>query len=64
MPGRSPSNGTLLVDLPGIGRAFRHESDLTERRETIIFLTPHIVDGGQNLAWDQYQPKEIRDIRE
>ena len=64
----SKSNTTTKVpwlgDIPGLGKVFQHQGEQTDRRETIIFLTPHIVDGAQSLAWDQYGDKEIKDVRE
>ncbi len=41
----------LLGDIPIIGAAFRGTSDVTQREEVIILLTPHIIDAaGQTNA--------------
>ena len=37
----------LLGSIYGVGRLFQHHSTSTQRRETIIFLTPHIVTGDE-----------------
>src|SRR3954451_15599579 len=40
---RSRTQVPGLGSLPGIGYAFRHQTDTTVREEVIILLTPHIV---------------------
>lgn len=42
----------ILGDIPFLGAAFRHKSDVIANRELIIFLTPHILAEGleQNIA--------------
>jgi type IV pilus assembly protein PilQ len=40
---RTRSQVPGLGSLPGIGAAFRHQTDNTVREEVIILLTPHIV---------------------
>jgi len=54
----------VLGDLPGIGKAFRSESDIERRTETIIFLTPRIVGGDRDVLFDQETPKPLKGIRE
>ncbi len=34
----------ILMDVPVLGRLFRSDEDLTERRELIVLLTPRLVD--------------------
>jgi type IV pilus assembly protein PilQ len=53
----------LLGDLPLIGFLFRGTSDLTQRQEVIVLLTPHIVKdpretGGREVAEDVSRKRE------
>lgn len=36
-----------LMDLPFLGRLFRSDEDNQEKRELVLFLTPHVVDSGR-----------------
>jgi len=57
---KSISKVPILGNIYGIGRLFTHTSDVTSRRETIIFLTPHIVSGDESLDAGAYsQPSLI-----
>ncbi len=57
---KSISKVPILGNIYGIGRLFTHTSDVTSRRETIIFLTPHIVTGDESLDAGAYsQPSLI-----
>lgn len=47
----------FLGDIPVIGRAFRYDFDQSERRELLIFLTPHVIDGPQHS--DEIKHREI-----
>lgn len=40
----------LLMDLPLVGRFFRSDSDASQKRQLLIFITPHILDSGQAAA--------------
>lgn len=39
----------VLGDIPGIKRLFSHESEHHQKRELVIFVTPHILKQGQSL---------------
>lgn len=54
----------ILGNIPLLKYLFRRTSDSTERRETIIFLTPHIVTGDRSMPWDTYEEKQIKGLRE
>ncbi|MBT5955021.1 hypothetical protein HOG98_09925 [bacterium] len=41
---QSVSGVPILMDLPFVGGVFRNTSDLTQKRETVVFITPHIID--------------------
>lgn len=61
----STSKFPLLGDIYGIGKLFRHTSEETLRRETIIFLTPHLVSGDKSFGWaGSYAGKELKGLRE
>jgi len=42
----------MLGDIPFVGRLFRSESQQTEKRNLIIFVTPSIIDPAGNLIHD------------
>ncbi|MCL2931009.1 MAG: AMIN domain-containing protein [Trichodesmium sp. MAG_R03] len=47
----------LLGDLPIIGALFRSSTDENERAETIVLLTPQILDDGDRSSWGyRYNP--------
>ncbi|MDB5303408.1 MAG: pilQ [Phycisphaerales bacterium] len=48
-----------LGSLPGVGAAFRKQSDSTDREEVIILLTPHIVK--DELAYTNASEKELKE---
>ena len=54
----------FLGDVYGLGRLFQHHAKTTERRETIIFLTPRIVSGEKNLNVEKYSQKKLKGFRE
>jgi len=45
----------LLGDIPFLGALFRGTSDLTQRVEVIILLTPHIIEEPEDTGGDQAQ---------
>lgn len=53
----------FLGDIPWGGKLFQNISDQLTRTETIVFLTPRIVDGDQEFLLDKDMPKPIKDIR-
>jgi type IV pilus assembly protein PilQ len=48
-----------LGSLPGVGAAFRNQSDTTDREEVIILLTPHIVK--DELAYTGASEAELKE---
>ncbi|MDB5332742.1 MAG: pilQ, partial [Phycisphaerales bacterium] len=53
-----------LGSLPGVGAAFRNQSDTTDREEVIILLTPHIVkDESAYTNASEQELKEAERIR-
>lgn len=61
---RTRSQVPGLGSLPGIGAAFRHQTDATVREEVIILLTPHIVkDESAYAAAGEEQLKESERMR-
>ena len=47
----------LLGDLPIIGTLFRSSQNQNERAETIVLLTPQILDDGDRSSWGyRYNP--------
>ena len=51
-------------DLPLVGKAFQNVSDQITRTETIVFLTPKIVEGDNTFLLEKDMPKPIKGIRE
>jgi len=51
-------------DLPFLGKAFQNVSDEIKRTETIVFLTPRIVEGDQTFLLQKDMPKPMKGIRE
>jgi len=43
----------VLGDLPLVGRLFRSESSLTEKRNLVIFVTPTIIDPAGNRKFSE-----------
>jgi hypothetical protein len=61
---RTRSQVPGLGSLPGIGAAFRRQTDATVREEVIILLTPHIVkDEGAYAAAGEEQLRESERLR-
>lgn len=52
----------ILSQIPIIGAPFRHKDEDENRRELIIFITPHILDENVSLKSARLKPKKI--IRE
>ncbi len=54
----------VLGDIPLIGYAFRNTRDEKTKTELVIFLTPHIVSGEENIAYTSLtQDKDIEYIQ-
>jgi len=54
----------ILGDIPFLGYAFKNVSDDVRRTETIIFLTPRIVEGDEPFLLQRDMPKPMKEIRE
>lgn len=54
----------LLGDIPWVGKAFQTVNDKITRTETIVFLTPKIVEGDSSFLLEKDMPKPIKGIRE
>ncbi len=58
----------LLGDIPILGAAFRHKETISQERELLIFITPHIVDDAvarssvaKKLIREQDLPTQVKD---
>jgi len=63
----------FLKDIPGIGQAFRTDSEKSDRTELIILITPYIIADDNDAAavtdafrkqlgeWAKSQPKAVPD---
>lgn len=49
----------VIMDAPLIGRFFRNEADVMNNSEIVIFITPRIVTGEQNIT---DQPSDIKEV--
>ena len=54
----------FLGDLPFLKWAFQNVSDQITRTETIVFLTPKIVEGDRTFLLEKDMPKPMKGIRE
>lgn len=54
----------VFGDIPLIGKAFQNISDEIKRTETVVFLTPKVVDGERQFLLDKDIEKESKGIRE
>jgi general secretion pathway protein D len=54
----------ILGDLPLVGLLFKNISDDIRRTETVVFLTPRIVNGDQPFLMDRDTQKPTKGIRE
>ena len=54
----------LLGDIPVVGSAFRSTATGTETKELIIFLTPRIISGGEDLIFVQENEKARKPKKE
>lgn len=51
----------LLSDVPLFGRVFSNSEDITINTETVVMITPHIVDAGKNLFMTDTS-KKVNDV--
>ncbi|MBU3933226.1 MAG: type II and III secretion system protein, partial [Candidatus Omnitrophica bacterium] len=49
----------LLGDIPVLGNLFKSKSTGTETKELVVFLTPHIISGGEDLLYVE-DPEKAR----
>jgi len=49
----------LLGDIPVVGNLFKSKSTGTEVKELVVFLTPHIISGGEDLLYVE-DPEKAR----
>lgn len=54
----------LFGDIPFLGAAFRQTSDLFERRELVIFLTPHVISGEEDVIYLEEGEKSRKPAKE
>lgn len=52
-----------LADVPLLGVFFSNKSDIVQRTETIVFLTPNIIEGDESYLLERDQEKPIKGIR-
>lgn len=54
----------LLGNIPFLGAVFRSKSEVVEKNEIVVFITPHIISGDeQQSGADLLQPKGIREYK-
>jgi len=53
-----------LGDVPILGKLFSNESNVIQRTETIVFLTPNIITGESAFVLERDKEKKIKGIRE
>jgi len=54
----------ILGDIPLLGNAFKQISDVDERKELVIFLTPTIVSGREGIKYSgRYETKEMQEMQ-
>lgn len=51
----------VLGDLPILGNAFRHVREDKEKTELVVFLTPHIIDGAEDMT--QFDTKKMKPLK-
>jgi len=52
-----------IADVPVLGGLFRSQSDVIQRTETVVFLTPTIINGDDFFLLERDKPKQIKGIR-
>ena len=52
-----------LAEVPVLGRLFSNESNVIQRTETIVFLTPRIISGDEMYLLERDKEKKIKGIR-
>ncbi len=60
---KSVNKVPLLGDIPVLGKAFQAVSDDIRRTETVVFLTPKIVNGDKSFTLKRDMQKKMLDIR-
>ncbi len=54
----------FLMDIPYLGKLFSRTADSVERTEIVIFITPRIVTGDENILWEQGTIKASKPMTE
>ncbi len=52
-----------LMNLPGVGRLFRNDTDSGDRRELLVFVTPRILSPGQAAQLSKHYQDRYRETR-
>ena len=58
---RNAEQFPILGDIPLIGMAFKHIREDKLKTEMVVFLTPHIIDGVENMT--QFDTKKTKPLR-
>ena len=54
----------ILGDIPFAGALFGNTSNTKQRKELVIFLTPHIISGSDDFLYTPGGDKEIKPLKE
>jgi len=54
----------FLMDVPFIEKLFSRTADVIEKTEIVIFITPHIITGGENTLWVEGTVKAFKPLEE
>jgi type IV pilus assembly protein PilQ len=57
---RTDNKLPYLGDLPIVGNLFKNKSDTLTRTETVVFLTPRIVEGNKSFLYLKDLPKKSK----
>lgn len=60
---KSVNKVPFLGDVPMMGKVFSNQTDVIQRSETVVFLTPRIISGDESFLLEKDMRKEIKGIR-
>ena len=60
---KSVNKVPFLGDVPVMGKVFSNQTDVIQRSETVVFLTPRIISGDESFLLERDTRKEIKGIR-
>ena len=60
----SVSKIPFLADIPLVGKLFKSTSKSTEMKELVIFLTPRIISGAEDLLYLESSEKVRKPVKE